>query len=178
MAELKDLLKKLRPRHGTQVEVARKLGIKSQQLSQYEGGTRNPKLAFYRKWKNVFGEDLQAILDETNASHGIENHTQVDKPSDNTEKPLGEDLSGILEKVESSKDYFVIPKSVLRENYRLVALEQFQMEKEKLEKERAEMKERAERDKIYLDAQIEANRDLSRKLDLLMAKLTDVQKSQ
>lgn len=106
------------------------------------------------------------------------NHTHIDNGATNPQKAHNEGLDEMLEKVESSRDYFVIPRAVLKENYRLVALEQFELEKQKLDKERADMLAQREKDRVYLEAQIEANRDLSRKLDLLIAKLADVQKSQ
>lgn len=39
-------------------EIARKLGISSQLLGQYEKGPKEPKLAFYVKWWENFKEDL------------------------------------------------------------------------------------------------------------------------
>lgn len=181
MRELKEIIKELREKHGNKAQVAKKLGIPSQRLGQYEQGRQKPKLDFFNKWKEVYNEDILMIQKgekgKTNVSHETKNGTLVQNEAAVPQKPLGEDLNEMLEKVEASKDYFVIPRSVLRENYRLVALEQFQLEKEKLEKERDDAKAKAEKDRVYLEAQIEANRDLSRKLDLLLAKLTEVQKS-
>jgi len=105
------------------------------------------------------------------------NITSVQNQPIVAEKDLNDNLDEVLEKVEASKDYYVIPRAVLKDNYRLVAIEQFQIEKERLERERDDMKQRAEKDRVYLDAQIEANRDLSKKLDILIAKLAEVQKS-
>lgn len=48
----------------TKTEMAKMLGISSQLLGQYEQGRQSPKVGFYIKWKQVFGEDLV----ETNVS--------------------------------------------------------------------------------------------------------------
>lgn len=92
----------------------------------------------------------------------------------------GIDLDEMLEKVESSRDYFVIPRAVLKENYRLVAIEQYQLEKEKLEQERIEYRAEAEKDRINLEAHIASNRDLLAhviQLSNIIAQLSQVQKS-
>lgn len=54
---------------GNKAEIARKLGgkVSPQVLGQYEIGRHQPKLAFIKRWKEVFGDDLTALT-ETNAS--------------------------------------------------------------------------------------------------------------
>ena len=144
------------------------------------GAQLNPNNKFLdKRYTRDYIEGLdEEFLENSSTQFYEENPTSVQNRSDNSEIPKGDNLNEILEKVESSRDYFVIPRAVLKENYRLVALEQFQIEKEKLENERDEMKRRAEKDRVYLEAQLEANRDLSRKLDVLLAKFAEVQKSQ
>lgn len=53
-------------------QAARKLGVSSQLLGQYESGARLPKTNFFLKWKQVFGEDLLKQI-ETNVSHETQN---------------------------------------------------------------------------------------------------------
>lgn len=132
MADLKDILPGLREKHGNQSQVARRLGIRSQLLGQYEKGKRNPKADFYKKWKNEFGEDLEALIDEANASRGTLNHTSVDKPGDNSKKNNGLPLEEIKRIIEGETDYYVIPKSILEGNYRIVAIEQIQKDEKEL----------------------------------------------
>ena len=50
--------------------VARKLGISGQLLGKYIAGTIAPKLNFYQKWKEIYGENLQELI-ETNVSREI-----------------------------------------------------------------------------------------------------------
>lgn len=133
MVELKDLLKRLRPKHGSQVEVAEKLGIKSQQMSQYESGSRNPKLGFYKKWKAAFNEDLQTMLDEANVSRGTENITQVDKRSNNKGKPLGGDPEVYRTIVEGNTEYVLIPRTVLQDT-KLISTEQITNDRKIMDK--------------------------------------------
>lgn len=57
------------PRKGrTVTAVAAKLGVSPQLLSAYASGKRSPKMAFYEAWKATFGEDLRALMAETNVS--------------------------------------------------------------------------------------------------------------
>lgn len=120
MPELTDFLKDLRSRHGTQEEVGKKIGYKSQQISQYEKGARKPKMKFYRKWKEVFGEDLEAMMSETNVSRGTENHTSVDIPSDNKEKNLRVPEEIYRDLVEANSEYRLVPKTILEGKYVIV----------------------------------------------------------
>ena len=182
MRHLKEVIKELRQNHGNKTQVAKKLGISSQLLGQYEQGRQEPKIEFFEKWKNVFGEDLRAIQKQTNVSKKTDNHTPVDKQSDNAEKPLGADnmdseiYKEMYEKfIGTNSDYLVIHKDILKQ-HRIIAVEQFEKDKEEREIKKAEAKTQAEKDKIFLDAQIEANRDMARKLDILIAKLAEVQK--
>lgn len=39
-------------------EIARKIGVSSQLLGQYEKGQKEPKMGFFARWKKEFGEDL------------------------------------------------------------------------------------------------------------------------
>lgn len=45
-----------------QEELAEKLGVKQGLLSQYKNGSRNPKVDFYNKWKEIFREDINDII--------------------------------------------------------------------------------------------------------------------
>lgn len=162
MAELKDFLQKLRSQHGTQTEVASKIGISSQLLGQYERGERNPKLPFFRKWKEVYNEDLQSLMDEAKVSIKAINNTPVDKPSDN--KETSEEVYRNI--VEGNTEYILIPRSVLQEKYRLVALEQFQKDKDQMDK-----------DKAVIDRLLSMNERLIAEVTSLQAKIPEVQKA-
>lgn len=115
MTLLKDILPGIRAAHGTQVDVAKKIGIKSQLLGQYENGKRNPKVNFYNKWKDVFGEDLQAMIREANVSHETKNHTQVDKRSDNKENSPKGDSEIYRTIVEGKTEYVLVKRSILKD---------------------------------------------------------------
>lgn len=68
MDQVSSLLEALVPQKGSnKSEVAAKLGISSQLLGQYMKGRQNPKIHFFNKWKEVFGEDLLRMT-ETNVS--------------------------------------------------------------------------------------------------------------
>jgi transcriptional regulator with XRE-family HTH domain len=110
MPLLKEILPRIRMKHGTQVDVAEKLGIKSQLLGQYEKGKRNPKLAFYQKWKAVFGEDLQALT-EANVSFETKKGTYVETPSNKKEMENPEEVYRTI--VEGNTEYVLIPRKVL-----------------------------------------------------------------
>jgi hypothetical protein len=60
--------------------------------------------------------------------------TSVPKPTGNKEKDVEEIYRNI---VEGNTEYILIPRSVLQEKYRLVALEQFQKDKEQMDKDRS-----------------------------------------
>lgn len=141
MPALKDILPGLRQKHGNKSVVARILGIRSQVLGAYEKGRRNPKLPFYKKWKEAFGDDLQALMDETNDSRETNKHTQVKKTGDNSKNGSGLPLEEIKRIIERETDYYVIPKSILEGNYRIVPIEQIQKDEKELTERREQIRE-------------------------------------
>lgn len=69
MNQVSTLITQSRERRGlNKSQAAKKLGISSQLLGQYESASRLPKTGFFLKWKQVFGEDLMKQI-ETNVSH-------------------------------------------------------------------------------------------------------------
>lgn len=123
MRDLKDIIKELRQRHGNKKEVAEKIGISSQLLGQYEQGRQEPKVGFYDKWKEVFNEDIRAIMKkETNVSHGTTNHTPVLKDS---EKSNSGDPEVYRTIVEGNTEYVLIPRIVMRDT-KLISTEQLE----------------------------------------------------
>lgn len=65
-----------------------------------------------------------------------ENHTGVQNGTDNKGNPL-EDREGVYKTiVEGHTEYYLIPKTVFQEKYILVALDQFNKEKEKWEQDK------------------------------------------
>jgi len=119
MPELKDILTGIREKHGNKSEVAKMLGIKSQLLGQYEKGSRNPKLGFYKKWKEVFNEDLESMLDEPNVSHETKNGTSIHKPSDNKQLSMGVKETFYRDLIENNEEYSLLPRAVLKD-YKIV----------------------------------------------------------
>jgi transcriptional regulator with XRE-family HTH domain len=66
LSQISTILKeRVKAKGGNQSEIARALGISSQRLNQYINGRMKPKVEFYDRWKEVFGEDLKG---ETNVS--------------------------------------------------------------------------------------------------------------
>lgn len=146
MPLLKDILPGIRAKHGNKSKVAGLIGIKPQQLGQYETGKRNPKAPFYKKWKEVFNEDLESLLNEANASRETKNLTPVPKANDNKEMDNPEQRENIYRTiVEGHTEYLLIPRSVMSE-VQLISTKQL------------------EKDKAYMDALIEFNRDLLTKI--------------
>jgi transcriptional regulator with XRE-family HTH domain len=145
MRELAETIKELREAKGTQTAVADKLKaaglrITSQQLGKYESGEYKPKIDFYDTWFQVYGEDIKEIQKgnvQRNVSRGAEKPTPVQKIGDN--KINEEDVYRNI--VEGRTDYLLIHKSVLREQYRLVPLEQFARDEKELERRDEQIKE-------------------------------------
>jgi hypothetical protein len=148
MRKLSEILKDLRATKGTQIAVATMLSsaglkITSQQLGSYEAGDYNPKADFYDKWKEVFGEDLRAILKESserNVSREAIKHTSVDKATDNTEKPTKRE-SVYTTIVEGHTEYLLVPRSVLQET-QLVSSEQIRRTWDELAEKNKELSEK------------------------------------
>ena len=146
MRPLNEVIRELRVKHGNKAQVARKLHISGVRLGQYEAGRQQPKIDFFDKWKEVFGEDIREIqkqtngtLDKTIVSNETENPTQVDIDDMNDENPLAGDPDEIYRRiVEGNTEYLLIPRSVLQEKYRLIPMEQFQKDKDQMEKDRVE----------------------------------------
>lgn len=112
MPELSEILTGLRKKHGNKAQVAKKLRISSQLLGQYEAGRQKPKLDFYKKWKEVFNEDILKLIDETNVSHETENGTSATKPDNNEMSNLSRD-EVYRDLVESNSEYRLVPKIIL-----------------------------------------------------------------
>lgn len=144
MRDLKDVIKELREKHGNKSQVAKKLGISSQRLGQYEKGRMTPKIGFFEKWKDVFKEDIMAIqkgeTDKTNVSRGTENHTHVHMSSDNPEKPLGVDAGEVYRKiVEGDTEYVLIPRSLFDGKYRMIPVEEIESHERELARKAEEL---------------------------------------
>lgn len=77
---IKDLIKK---NGGNKSEIARKLGgkISSQRLGMYESGKMKPKQDFVKKWKQVFGDDID-LLAERNVSREALPERKLRTPED------------------------------------------------------------------------------------------------
>lgn len=68
MDQVSKLLADLVPKKGKNKSVvAKRLGISPQLLGQYIQGRQKPKVEFFNKWKETFGEDL--LNKATNVSH-------------------------------------------------------------------------------------------------------------
>lgn len=119
MPELKEILAGIRAKHGNQSEVAEKLGISSQLLGQYERGERNPKLGFYKKWEQVFGQDLLALKDEANVSREAKNGTSAIETTNNKKNGMAPKETFYQYLIEESEEYSLIPRAVFRD-YKIV----------------------------------------------------------
>lgn len=89
------------------------------------------------------------------------------------EKENGQDAEDAYRKILEGTEYYVIPRAVLKENYRLVALEQFQKEKEERDQEKIDAKVQADKDRLSLEAHIESSREFARQLAVVITKLAD-----
>jgi transcriptional regulator with XRE-family HTH domain len=113
---LTDLLKKLvEAKGGKQTEIAKSLGISAQRLGQYLQGRQQPKIDFYNKWKDVYGEDIQQMLkgEQTNVSRG----TLTVSLDDLKGKVYTELVEGKTEYILQHKrfldEYQVVPKRII-----------------------------------------------------------------
>lgn len=88
MPEIADVLTSLIEKQGgNKSQIARKLGVigdkkmTSQQIGHYASGKYKPKGDFYKKWKEVFGDDLERLVEgnvsKENASGIIPIHREV-----------------------------------------------------------------------------------------------------
>lgn len=169
MEELKDILTEKRAKHGNKAQVAKKLGISPQKLGQYEKGRQKPKLEFYKKWKEAFGEDL---VMETNVSILTENNTPVDKASDN--KLITPDANEILRQIiEGKGQYMLINRELILEKYRLRSVEDIEEEKKEADRRVEEEKRKHEVTLAELKERQEHIHRLSNFIDKLMHKIPD-----
>lgn len=158
MRELKDVIKELREGHGTQVQVSEKIGISSQLLGQYEAGRQKPKIDFFEKWEEVFGEDIRAVQkgkNERNVSRETDKHTSVQKPGDN--KQMSESVYRTI--VEGNTEYVLIPRTVLAD-VQLIS------------------KSQIARDNGLMDKLLDLNEKLTSKMLALEAKPSTVQQGE
>lgn len=89
-----------------------------------------------------------------------ENGTPAMKSTDNTEKRIEEIYRNI---VEGNTEYILIPRSVLQEKYRLVSLEQFEKEREEMDKDKRQLLasiEEAQKKSAHIDALLLMNKEL------------------
>lgn len=91
--------------------------------------------------------------------------TSEQKPGDNKEKMENQE-EVYRNLVEGNTEYILIPRSVLQEKYRLVALEQFQKDKEQMDK-----------DKAVIDRLLSMNEALIAEVTSLKTKAPEVQKA-
>ncbi len=148
MPELKDILTAIREKHGNKSQVAKKLDIPSQLLGQYEKGKRKPKQGFYDKWLEVFNQDLQALLkhpsNEANVSHETEKHTPVKESNGYKNMSINRD-EVYKTIVEGHTEYVLVPRDMMKDT-QIVSNTQLA------------------KDKAYMEALIEFNRDLLSKI--------------
>lgn len=140
--------KKMQMEGLSKAALGKRLGTYSGQLiGQYVSGRHKPKADFYEAWKKAFGEDLY----ETNVSHETSDNQPINKMNDPEEV-----YKNI---VEGNTEYILIPRTVLQEKYRLVAIEQIQ------------------KDQAFLQGQFETITRLLNQLDKLNAQSLEVQKA-
>jgi hypothetical protein len=117
-------------------------------------------------WKTGKGE----ILDP--------NSTYVKIPSNNKQKPMEQDqfLDTFKSLVEGNTEYLLVPRGVLKDNYRLISLEQYQKDMEQLRKDREQIemyKNEFVSKNNHIDSLLIANKELtSFNNDLLQKLLT------
>jgi transcriptional regulator with XRE-family HTH domain len=111
--DLTDVLKELIKDKGKQTEIAKKLGISAQRLGQYLAGRQKPKLDFYIKWKEVFGEDIQQMLtgETTNVSRGT---LEEVKGRVYTELIEGKNINYILQHKNILSEYKMVPNEIIK----------------------------------------------------------------
>jgi transcriptional regulator with XRE-family HTH domain len=170
MREIAGILKELRPSKGSQLAVAKALGITSQQLGSYERGDYKPKADFFDKWKEVFGEDLRQIQKgniQRNVSHGTENITPAIKSTSNTEKMKSRDEM-YQDLVEANSDYRLVPKVIL-EKYHIIPKEEAEERREIL-KQISKTKDDLISEKVNRIDELTVDRD---RLRVLVTKFQD-----
>lgn len=149
MPELKDFIKEYRESNGwSQTEIASKIGVSSQLYGRYEAGKHGPKSDFYEGWKKAFGFDLIERLkqmSEPNVSRGAEKITPAMNSTDKIDYDEGARGKVYKTIVEGHTEYLLIPRSVMKD-VQLVSNKQI------------------EKDKIFMDALIEFNRELLTKI--------------
>lgn len=124
MRPFKEVIKEFRIKHGNQRQVAAKIGISSQLLGHYESGRHAPKMDFFKRWKNTFGEDLMEASEdsqkETNVSHGTKKHAQVHETIKNKEnRAMNARETFYTELIENNQEYSLLPKAILRD-YKMI----------------------------------------------------------
>lgn len=127
---LSDNIKRFRKLRGLSIQaMADKMGIDKAGIYKWEDGSTIPGGKKLTEISNALGVTVSELLEE--------NLTQAEKVSDNTEKPpKGELPLDMLQKMVEGNygDYLVIHKSVLMDQYRLVAIETYKSNEEQLAK--------------------------------------------
>jgi hypothetical protein len=91
MPSVSEVLTSLIKKHGgNKSEIARKLGLRpdgkpvysSQLIGQYADGVSEPKLKFYKRWKDVLKDDIESLV-ETNVSRETEKQPVMEVVKDN-----------------------------------------------------------------------------------------------
>ena len=138
-------------------ELAAAIGAKEQSIYAWERGDYEPVKENLESLSKALGVPIKLFYEE--------NPTPDQKPADNKEKMENqEDVYRNI--VEGNTEYILIPRSVLQEKYRLVAMEQLQKDKESMDK-----------DKAVIDKLLDMNEKLIAELTSLKAKVPEVQRA-
>lgn len=117
MKTLSQLLTELVPQKGkSAAQVAKRLNIAPQRLSQYMNGERNPKADFFVSWKKVFGEDLQHLLYgvETKEDGEIFAGQELVSRGDVYRDLIEKETNYILHHKSMFEEYRMVPKEILQ----------------------------------------------------------------
>lgn len=159
-------------RQKTQEEVGKETGISKQNISLWENRISNPGQKFIDRLASYFNIPKETFYVETLTLEYLEknfsgkNSTPEQKSMDKKEKiDTQEDIYRNL--VEGNTEYILIPRSVLQEKYRLVALEQFQKDKEQMDK-----------DKAIIDKLLSMNESLVAEIRSMKTQVPELQKAQ
>lgn len=133
-------------------------GINAESIYAWERGAYNPNEENLHKLADAMKVSIKDFYDTEG--------TQAQKPTDNKEKmDTQEEVYRNI--VEGNTEYILIPRSVLQEKYRLVALEQFQKDKEQMDK-----------DKAIIDKLLSMNESLVAEIRSMKTQVPELQKAQ
>jgi transcriptional regulator with XRE-family HTH domain len=164
----------------SQDEVVKRTGIPRQNVNVWYNVKGNPNPEYFDKLSKLLQVSRETFSVENLTKEYLEKHfpignsTHRHNETDNPQNQMGPDqfLTTFKSLVEGTTEYLLIPRGVLKDNYRLISLEQYQKDLEQIEKEKQQIEKDREQIQIFkheLDKKDNTLKDVVKKADQTIA---------